>query len=232
MNRPASFATGFSRRAFTLIELLTVIAIIGILAAIIIPTIGKVRDTAKTSQCVSNMRQIGIALALYATDNKNVLPAAGAVSNSWVPAVEPYLPKRKSGAGSLDNSVFVCPAAEKTYTAPATSIAYSYTVLGGFLVQAAPTTFDGTATGRHMATIVNPSRAAWLTDGRENSFSNGISYAYISMSQATLQDRSRGDFRHGTDRANLLFADGSVRGFSNAEVASIFPDTATWRGLR
>lgn len=50
------------RQAFTLIELLTVIAIIGILAAIIIPTVGKVRDSAKKAQCVSNLKQIGMTI--------------------------------------------------------------------------------------------------------------------------------------------------------------------------
>lgn len=58
------------RNAFTLIELLTVIAIIGILAAIIIPTVGKVKRTAKKAQCVSRMRQWGSAIALQANDAK------------------------------------------------------------------------------------------------------------------------------------------------------------------
>jgi len=59
------------RSAFTLIELLTVIAIIGILAAIIIPTVGKVKRTAKKAQCVSRLRQWGSAIALQANDAKS-----------------------------------------------------------------------------------------------------------------------------------------------------------------
>lgn len=60
--------------AFTLIELLTVVAIIGVLAAIIIPVTGRVRNQAKAVKCVSNYRQIGQALHLYLAENKNVLP--------------------------------------------------------------------------------------------------------------------------------------------------------------
>ncbi|AHF91439.1 N-terminal cleavage protein [Opitutaceae bacterium TAV5] len=61
-------------RAFTLIELLTVIAIIGILAAIIIPVVGKVRQSAKAATCTSNLRQIGVAFTLYRNDNKGMAP--------------------------------------------------------------------------------------------------------------------------------------------------------------
>ncbi|MDR1283120.1 MAG: prepilin-type N-terminal cleavage/methylation domain-containing protein [Opitutaceae bacterium] len=56
--------------AFTLIELLAVIVIIGILAAIIIPTVGKVRRSAQRAVSASNLRQIGSALTLYAIDNR------------------------------------------------------------------------------------------------------------------------------------------------------------------
>ncbi len=57
--------------AFTLIELLTVIAIIGILAAIIIPVTAKVRNKARGMQCLSNLRQLQTANILYAEEHKD-----------------------------------------------------------------------------------------------------------------------------------------------------------------
>lgn len=62
------------KRAFTLIELLTVIAIISILSAILIPVVGQVRESAKRAVCSSNLRQIGLAVQLYANEHDGRLP--------------------------------------------------------------------------------------------------------------------------------------------------------------
>ena len=63
-----------SAGGFTLIELLVVIAIIAILAALLFPAMGKVREKADDSKGVSNLRQLGIAINLYANEHNNMLP--------------------------------------------------------------------------------------------------------------------------------------------------------------
>jgi prepilin-type processing-associated H-X9-DG protein len=80
--------------AFTLVELLVVIGIIGLLVAILLPALGKARDQAQTIKCLSNCRQLGLAFNMYANEHHGYLPyptTSLGESMMWFRCVDPYL---------------------------------------------------------------------------------------------------------------------------------------------
>jgi prepilin-type N-terminal cleavage/methylation domain-containing protein/prepilin-type processing-associated H-X9-DG protein len=92
-------------RAFTLIELLVVIAIIGILAALILPALLRAKQKARQTACISNMRQIGIALVMYTSDYNQYPGDLRTANNTYI-----WQPRLLSLMGN-NRSAFFCPAA-------------------------------------------------------------------------------------------------------------------------
>ena len=69
-------------RAFTLVELLVVIGIIALLVSILLPSLNKAREAAQSTQCLSNLRQINMAMLMFAQNNKGHLPQVGTASKT------------------------------------------------------------------------------------------------------------------------------------------------------
>ncbi|MDR1279424.1 MAG: prepilin-type N-terminal cleavage/methylation domain-containing protein [Opitutaceae bacterium] len=232
------------RRAFTLIELLTVIAIIGILAAIIIPTVGKVRESAKNARCVSNLRQCGSALMIFATENKNRIPVASAQNEGeagmWTRILTDWKSATDAGTRSYDG-IFFCPslAAEpQPYTLNATTgfgsgVYRTYGMLHGGL-QIDGNEVDATNGGwldkrdranggacHYLDRVPAPSRIPLVLDtvtysGSANEVGRQLYYFYSNKTNenATIH------LRHG-NKANTLFYDGHVKAMSAQDFANL-----------
>jgi prepilin-type N-terminal cleavage/methylation domain-containing protein/prepilin-type processing-associated H-X9-DG protein len=163
-----------SQRAFTLIELLTVIAIIGILAAIVIPTVGSVRQSAHASVCLSNVRQIALAATIYANDNKaGRLPDAGVRTDpQWARTLSSYI----NVPASQKTSIFVCPGAaipveESTNpygpNNPTGDIVLTYGMHGGIMPRGSP--------AKTIAQVKRPSEVILVADMCQNPNNKGWS---------------------------------------------------------
>jgi prepilin-type N-terminal cleavage/methylation domain-containing protein len=90
------------RRAFTLVELLVVIGIIAILVSILLPTLNKAREAGNRTQCLSNLRQIGNMLQMYANMNRGKVPLgfSGTITGSQAIGNANFLSRNASGANA------------------------------------------------------------------------------------------------------------------------------------
>ena len=113
--RPASSV----RSGFTLVELLVVLAVIALLAALLLPTLSKAKESARTTQCLNQMRQLGLAVRLYVDENGDAFPRSehSAFANGqlpWERSLAPLLGSSTTAWTNLLTGLYHCPSEKRT----------------------------------------------------------------------------------------------------------------------
>ncbi len=223
-------------RAFTLVELLTVIAILAFLAVLIVPQARRMQDSARQGKCLSNLKQIGVAVILYVNDHNGEFPhlvtgdpaAPTTHSSVWSWDLDPYIPHPRSNpAGASDpcppvrDNVFFCPAAKKERSWFGTEPDYGPN--GMVFTSYSGTSFQPTV---KLMSMRNPGRCLMIADSCVNgSISDGAYYNKLNWDKLTnisADCPSSGLApRHGYDgkdartgRFGALFCDGHAEMFS------------------
>lgn len=235
----------FFHAAFTLIELLVVVAIIAVLAGILMPAYNSAQENGRTTKCVSNLRQIGAAMILFAGDNQGNFPMSGNVIQwsgtdspppngsgqaSWMEQLVPYVGSATAaGIKAADpqnlngKSIFTCPSTSITVPYNAFDKYYSY-FNGCYAAYAAgnPKAFAPVK----QQLITTPSKQIMSGDNLSASLTqldaDKDDYSYLPLVPPTA---AKVNFHHGM--INLLYYDGHVAAaaYNNAANGYFNPNT-------
>lgn len=95
------------RRAFTLLEILVTVAIIGLLAALLLPVLSRVRELGRRTSCVSNLHQVGLGFAMYRTDHGQFPPQFSDLGRSYAGDVQVFICPSDRVKGQLAGNLYL-----------------------------------------------------------------------------------------------------------------------------
>jgi prepilin-type processing-associated H-X9-DG protein/prepilin-type N-terminal cleavage/methylation domain-containing protein len=197
--------------AFTLVELLVVLAVISVLALLTVPAVSGAMERSRTAICAGHLRQLGSAFLIFSQDNQGRFPrsshsAAANREPGWAASVAPYLgaPPAQANAAWI-NRKFCCPC--QTNRSPN---AYSYALNVFFELRAGDSYLGRPATWRCVHQVPSPGSTILLAESGRSG--GGMSPDHFMAHQWTSVAAARNAMaydRHDS-RANYLFVDGHV----------------------
>jgi len=212
------------RQAFTLIELLSAIAVIAILGAILIPVIGSFRASADHTTNVSNLRQLGASFQLYAQENNNTLPLLFHTNSDpaayWRRATLEYVeldPNYHPVHDDLFNSPFLSPViVEMIKQNGGSPYITSYAVNERLVIRNS----EGVEYKRPLSSITDPSNTVLATEGLMGSAGQNRVPGYTVYEPTLLANYPHDTYQGGRD---FLMVDGSIRFFEVWDEAAKAP---------
>ncbi len=213
--------------AFTLVELLVVIAVIGILAGLLMPALAGAKQKANRTKCLNHLKQLSLSLTLYGDDHDGQFPPRRRLTNSWIVRLQPYYREAK---------ILKCPSDNFREDR-------SYIINGWndyFQTMLSPVDYNKFKNwtwpfGMRESAIPNP--AETISFGEKRSGSRHVHMDFYQGNGNDVEQIEQGRHKSGSQPksggSNYAFADGSVRFLlygRGVSPVNLWAVTDIWRG--